>query len=502
MSETGNFSILCQSQAETEQFAETLALAIRKHDFITLSGDLGSGKTTLARHLIRIVLDDLEAEVPSPTFTLVQPYEGGHVGLLSHYDLYRMGEPEELEELGLDDAIAEGVVLLEWPEMAKDALPKPDLSITIEHDSQSDHRRFLVTGNDDAVSRVRRSQSIREFLDQTGTWQRRHLTGDASARAYETVIPDQGSACVLMNAPRLPDGPPIRDGKPYSSIAHLAEDVTAFVAVNQLLSDHGFRTPTIHHQDLSSGLLLMEDLGAGKIVDDNGEPVEDRYLASVEALAKMHDQSWPDQITVAEGITHHIAPYDREAFLIEVELLTDWYAPYRLGRKCDASERQAFLQIWDDLFDVVDKGEKSLVLRDFHSPNIIWRDFDTGTDRTALIDFQDALIGPSAYDLASLSQDARVTVSPQLEQKLLEHYFASRGDCNRDDMLKIHAIMAAQRATKVLGIFVRLFQRDHKDGYLRHLPRIETYLARNLKHPALAEYRTWIETVLQIDSDN
>jgi aminoglycoside/choline kinase family phosphotransferase len=158
-------------------------------------------------------------------------------------------------------------------------------------------------------------------------------------------------------------------------------------------------------------------------------------------------------------------------------------------------ERQAYLDLWHGLFERLEIAEKALVLRDYHSPNLIWRPERTGLDRLGIIDFQDAMIGPSAYDVASLCQDARVTVDPHLAGQLLDRYVAVRQGANPDfdeaGFREAYAIMAAQRAAKILGIFVRLKQRDGKPGYLRHLPRIEAYISASLAHPTLQPLRNW-----------
>jgi aminoglycoside/choline kinase family phosphotransferase len=138
---------------------------------------------------------------------------------------------------------------------------------------------------------------------------------------------------------------------------------------------------------------------------------------------------------------------------------------------------------------------KTWALRDFHSPNLIWLDQRTGTAKVGIIDFQDAVLGPAAYDLASLLQDARIDVPEQLELALLTRYVKARraSDDTFDpaEFAEIYAIMSAQRNTKLLGIFARLNRRDGKPQYLRHLPRIWTYLTRSLAHPALSGIREW-----------
>jgi len=135
------------------------------------------------------------------------------------------------------------------------------------------------------------------------------------------------------------------------------------------------------------------------------------------------------------------------------------------------------------------------VLRDFHSPNLIWLAERSGISRVGLIDFQDAVLGPAAYDLVSLLQDARIDVPQQLELALLTRYIKARhaADNAFDPAVfaGIYAVMSAQRNTRLLGTFARLNRRDGKPQYLRHQPRIWTYLTRSLAHPVLAGIREW-----------
>jgi len=183
--------------------------------------------------------------------------------------------------------------------------------------------------------------------------------------------------------------------------------------------------------------------------------------------------------------------------MIEVDLLTQWYAPHRLGRALSDQEQADLQTIWHNMIGQLRTVEKSIVLRDYHSPNIIWMAQAEGANGTGLIDFQDALNGPSAYDVASLAQDARVDVSAELETALVNHYCQLRAGFDEESFRAAYAILSAQRATKILGIFVRLWQRDGKNAYLAHLPRIESYLHRSLQHPSLRDYKNWVETVLE-----
>src|SRR5690606_5088562 len=140
------------------------------------------------------------------------------------------------------------------------------------------------------------------------------------------------------------------------------------------------------------------------------------------------------------------------------------------------------------LFDRLEHAEQSIILRDFHSPNIIWRDDRKGLDRLGIIDFQDAVFGPAAYDVAALALDARVTISADLECAIVDAYCTARGaGFDRTGFEESYAATAAQRNSKLLGTFVRLDRRDGKPAYLKHLPRIRNYLRRALRHPSLAE---------------
>jgi N-acetylmuramate 1-kinase len=471
----------------TRLLGDDLAAVLKPGDLVFLEGDLGAGKSTLARAIIRSLADDPEHEVPSPTFTIVQPYEARHPVL--HVDLYRLASPDEVDELGIGEALGTAIVLVEWAERADGALGEPSLTVAIKGEGNT--RDLEIHGQPEAMVRFARSLAARAFLDRSG-WAgaaRTHLTGDASARAYETVRLADRPVRILMNAPRQPDGPPIRDGRPYSRIAHLAESVAPFVAIDRLLRERGFQAPEIEAADLDQGFLLIEHLGSEGVLDADGRPVLERYLAAAELLAALHAESWPARGEAAPGIVHEIPSYDRAALHIETELLIDWYLPFARGKSASDAERSAFASAWSGVFDLLDRGQTSLVLRDYHSPNLIWRGDRTGTDRIGLIDFQDALIGPAAYDVASLAQDARVDIPAELEERIVAAYVAARhaqGGFDEEAFRRDYAIMAAQRATKILGIFVRLKERDGKAGYIRHLPRLSAYLARSLGHPALA----------------
>ena len=490
------FNITLPDEQATARFAIDIAATLEPGDLVTLSGDLGAGKTTFARALIRYLAGNDTIEVPSPTFTLLQSYELPRFTLV-HADLYRLSGAAELAELGFDDMPVGTIVLLEWPDRAAGFLPpdRLDITFTLAPQLGSEVRHARVLGYGAFARRVARIGQVRDFLEESGLGDvpRRRMEGDASTRIYERLVVEE-QTMVLMNAPRRPDGPPVRDGKPYSAIAHLAEDVIPYVALAQGLRDRNLSAPAILQADLDHGLIIMEDLGNERIVEGNPPaPIEARYKIAVDLLVSLHRRKLPDRLPVAPHREYRIPSYDMEAFLIEAELLLDWYLPSADAAAADVV-REEFIALWRDALQPAIDAPPTWVLRDFHSPNLLWLPDRESVARIGLLDFQDALIGPAAYDVASLLQDARVDVPEELEVALLSRYARARLYDQRFDpaaFARLYATLAAQRATKILGIFARLDRRDGKPQYLRHIPRLLGYLQRSLAHPDLAPLKAW-----------
>ena len=481
------------------RLAERVALKLAPGDVVALSGDLGAGKTTFARALIRAVLADANAEIPSPTFSLVQTYASERLELM-HLDLYRIGGEQEIEELGLDDHLVTGAALIEWPERAPGLRAQNRLDIHISQGGEADERTLRFEGHGTWISRLARLSAMSDFLDRHPPWDAAHalhLQGDASTRAYARLRAPR--TAILMDQPRQPDGPPVRDGLPYSRIAHLAEDVRPFVAVASALREAGLSAPEIYAADLDQGFLVLEDFGDRVFGREmlSGTSQAELWRAGVETLLAVSTLSVPDAIPLPDGRVHRVPPQSRAVLGIEVELLPDWYWPLAYGSPSPYGVRLEFMALWDAILGRLDVGQTGWVLRDYHSPNLVWLPERDGPRRTGLLDFQDALQGSLAYDLVSLLQDARVDVPAELEAELLAYYLGARASLDpgfdRAAFRFAYAALGVQRNTKILGIFARLATRDGKPSYLRHVRRIWTYLARGLAHPELAHLRAWFD---------
>jgi N-acetylmuramate 1-kinase len=290
----------------------------------------------------------------------------------------------------------------------------------------------------------------------------RPLAGDASFRRYFRVHRGDDTA-VLMDAP-----PPHEDLGPY-------------LKVTQHLLDRGFVAPRPLAVDRDRGLLLVEDFGTDRMTELlQREPQREGeiYEAAVDILAELGRAPAPNDIP----------PYDEAAMEREVGLLPQWYVPALDMTVDEAGYRAAWRAVWKDLLGVVE-ANPVLVLRDYHADNLMV----LPGRRLGLLDFQDALAGHPAYDLVSLLQDARRDVDPAIEAAMLDRYADVAAVEDRDRFRAHYEILGAQRNTKILGIFTRLWKRDGKPHYLGFQPRVWRYLERNLEHPALAPVRDWFD---------
>jgi tRNA threonylcarbamoyl adenosine modification protein YjeE len=499
-----DLAVALADEAATIRLAEDLATILRTGDVIRLEGDLGAGKTTFARALLRAIADDAMLEVPSPTFTLVQSYEFPRLAI-AHFDLYRLGGVDELDEIGFDEAIRSGAALIEWAERAEDAIPLDALTLRLDPGPDHGARRARLSGPASWSTRLRRTLGIRAFLTVHGWGDagRRHVKSDASARSIERVAL-AGETRILMNHPPETDDDAGHARRAARAGAKLAEDSKAFVAIARGLRDRGFSAPRIDAHDGARGLILMEDFGSAFIAE-NGQPIADRYAVAVDVLADLHALDLPRRLPDGEGGVYALPEYSLADLLVQLEPFLDWAVPHLLGQAATQEERSSFLDAWRPCLVEILAHPKTWALRDYHSPNLMWLPDRTGAARVGLLDFQDAVLLHPAYDLASVAQDARVTIAPDLEASLLAHYIERRQGAgatfDRSAFESAYAILAAQRATRILGIFARLANRDGRPEYLVHYPRMIAYLRRTLEAPALAGVRAWMERHVDVALD-
>ena len=488
-----------QTPEAMKALASRLAALVSPVDFIALFGEMGAGKTTFAQGLLP-ALGVTEA-VTSPTYGLVHTFTPPG-RKINHCDFYRLSPGEE-EETGYHEMCAGSIVVAEWPEAIRAVLPPDRLEVRIEGEGGT--RTVSLTGCGTWEKKLARFREIEAFLAKHG-WAEARCTairGDASARLFSRLERDTGTV-MLMDWPPQPDGPPIRDGKPYCEIAHLAREGTPFIAVaDWLRGKAGVSAPIVLANDLQSGLFLVEDLGDAVFGQRiaKGAHLEMLYVHAVDGLLALRASQPPRDLPLPGGGAYRVPDFDREALEVELELLLQWYFKQQTGEPAPAAVTASFFAAWSPYLDWLAAEPKTLALRDYHSPNLLWCESRHAGGKLGVIDFQDALWAHPAYDLVSLLQDARLDVSEKSERALFERYCngASKADqgFDRDAFAKAYAILGAQRNTKIAGIFARLSMRDGKHVYLAHLPRILRYLFKNLAHPDLIPLQAWYEAHLR-----
>ena len=304
-----------------------------------------------------------------------------------------------------------------------------------------------------------------EFLAECG-WEGARiepLAGDASFRRYFRVSDGDRSA-VLMDAP-----PPM-------------EDVRPFVAVAEWLQSVGLSAPEILARDIAQGLLLLDDFGTWRlreIADEDPSRERELYELATDVLIHLH------QHPPMPGLP----PHGPQQWLEELALFTDWYCP-ALGLSVDIDGYRA---AWAQVLEPVARDGLGpvTVLRDFHAENVMLIGGREGIRHFGLLDFQDALVGHPAYDLASVLEDARRDVPPEIERAMIDRYVVATGKADRFE--RAYWALAAQRNTRILGVFTRLWKRDGKPHYTAFQPRMWGLLERDLARPGLEPVQSWFD---------
>ncbi len=460
--------------AHTIALAESLGVVLAPGDTVLLSGPVGAGKSLFCRALIQArqaAVGRALEDVPSPSYTLVQTYDVGPVEIW-HADLYRLGDPSEVTELGLDEAMDRAIVLIEWADRLGRAAPARALHLDIAVDPVKPDRRHLTAkakgpGWAAALGALtQQTCALHDFLADSA-WadaQVAPLAGDASARRYFRLKEKQLGSAVVMDA---------ADG-----------DVGPFVEMTDRLRGWGLSAPEILAADPVAGFLLLEDLGDAqfaRVAPQDPDIEHQLYACATDLLAHLHGLP-----RTADGLP----PYDQATTLRESRLAVEWYHPAATGETIKAQASDTFDTLIDTACAVV-QGPVVCVLRDYHAENLIWLPDRDGLARCGLLDYQDALAGHPAYDLVSLLEDARRDTSDVLRQTMIARYLTARG-ADPVAFRAAYATFGAQRNLKILGLFTRLWLRDGKPQYLDLLPRVWDHLQRDLRAPHLTDLRNWV----------
>ena len=324
-------------------------------------------------------------------------------------------------------------------------------------------------------------KKLAAFLNEAG-WgdaQQTKASADASTKEFYRLTRDDGARALLMHMPV--------DQTSYSAQASLAKTCHPFIAINDYLTQHDISAPEILAANIGEGFVLLEDLGCAPY-----EGSSEQINIAVDILLHLHKNRAPEKILYHhQQETYHLPAFTLDILLAEARLFIEWFLPDHNIRP-DLQTQKTFDQFWHDSFDRANFAAPVLLLRDYHSPNLIFLSDRASHRGLGIIDHQDALAGPPAYDLVSLLQDARIDISAEKEGKGLNDYLA-RCDLDEKSFRTSYALLGAQRALKIMGIFVRFARQDHKLHYLQHMPRVISYLKRNLIHKELAPLARFLD---------
>ena len=345
-----------------------------------------------------------------------------------------------------------------------------------------------------------RAAEIDAFLVRAG-WEdaaRLPLGQDASTRRYIRLAKPDGTRAMLMDAPPVEDAPCPPDADDATRIAMgwnastrlAASRVGAFVLIADYLRHRGFRAPEVLAHDSVHGLALIEDFGENREIarqiESGGVDEHTAYVGAADILAALHREDAPEILSNGSDVWP-ILDFDRLALASNADLYADWLRAERGEGPLTGVARADWEKVRDDLIALAMEFPRTFTLRDFHAENLLW----LGNGEVGLLDFQDAVRGWDAWDMAMLTQDARRAVSPEVAEAAIRHYLDRTGK-SREGFEERLAVIGALNALRIAGVFSRLQHRDGRPRYGQFQPRQFAILARNLSHPALKDMNAFV----------
>ena len=330
------------------------------------------------------------------------------------------------------------------------------------------------------------------------------VAGDASTRAYARLRPAGRPTLLLMDAPPAAEGATAAPGASaaertalgYTAMARLAgARMDAFVATAGWLGAQGFSAPAVAAHDEAAGLALLEDLGDdlfAAVLARGGDEGE-LYDAAIDTLAALHRVA-PPEVLEGAGARWPLLAYDDLALKTAGDLFLDWLPALGHVAPFSPLARAGWEAVWAPVRARAQATAEVVCHRDYHAENLVWLPHRDGAARVGLLDFQDAVRAPRAWDLSMLLHDARRDVSPELRAHALARYLAAEGDrIDPDTLRRDFATFGALNIVRIIGVFHRLAGRDGKARYLQFLPRMWGHLDETLREPELTPLARWLD---------
>ena len=295
------------------------------------------------------------------------------------------------------------------------------------------------------------------------------IKSDASFRKYFRVyIRNQKRNLLLVNSPKK------------------TENNLGYLKATNIFEKINLSVPKIISFNISKGSFLIEDFGINTYTNSlkNGESEYKLYNLATDILIYINNQS--------KNLKKKLPQYTNKKLIEESMLFLEWYWPAIHKNKPKKDVVNEFIKIWNNLLNKNLRTKEVLVHRDFHIDNLFFLKDRKGLKACGLIDFQDAVIGPTSYDLVSLLEDARRNVNKEVIFKMYNKFVRKLSKKQKEDFVKEYKVLAINRHLKVIGIFTRLCKRDKKNSYLKHIPRLWKLIEYNLNFYSLSELNKWI----------
>ena len=351
-----------------------------------------------------------------------------------------------------------------------------------------------------------RIPALKDFANQAdwGDADWHPLGQDASTRRYIRLKRGNETA-ILMDAPPVEsticdpsDTEAQRLEKGWNASTRLAASrVDAFVLIAGHLRGRGLSAPEVYAHDSAQGIALIEDFGESlefaRLIERGEQNEVELYTAAAEALAHLHREPAPEIIS-SETESWRILEFDSVAVRTQSNLFAEWLHQFDDRARMTDADRARWEKAQGALIETAMSFPREFQLRDYHAENLLWLPDREGVARVGLLDFQDAVNGWDAWDMAMLTQDARRAVSAEAAEAAITRYLDLTGK-TRDTFDERLAVIGTLNALRITGLFARLVKRDGKPRYLEFIPRQQMLLARNLAHPATRDMAAFVREV-------
>ncbi len=312
---------------------------------------------------------------------------------------------------------------------------------------------------------------VKDLAQEIGVETLEVLPRDVSPRAYYRGCKD-GRNFIVMRYP---------DVNPESK-----RELSEFIRIGDWLNAQGIKIAALYERNEEEGYALFEDLGVesfGKRLKSLPETAPELYKNAASVL-KIIGKAKP---------LNNLPHYNDSRIKENRSQFVEYYMTLRNCKSVDDTVLESFLNVFEEIEGSLPLCPEGFVHGDYHLENLMYIDGEGGINQCALIDFQDALIGPLPYDLLNLLEDARIDVPENIKLKTQSEYCADMNASEKKLFMQWYRVLAVQFHCRVIGLFIKLSAEQNRDSYLIHIPRLQSYIQKSLDEPVLAPLKLWFE---------